>query len=200
MAGMKPPLVSDWHEKVQEEMTRDGGEQSTWYGIACWKVWAQGFGSGWAGGWLLLPLLPEHACCCLSDMSCTLVTARPRELGACHLRMTQVVRWLQASCGMAQCIGRRSLCMRSAMAAAFPAKLSQTKPVEVCLAARDALGVYCCCPVSLQEMSLCMVSLNMGLRLQAPWQCCCQLCRSAGQQYRHISTQRMPSAVVSHQC
>jgi MFS family permease len=40
------------HQRVKahkEDMSRDGGEQSTWYGITCWKVWAQGFGSGWAG-------------------------------------------------------------------------------------------------------------------------------------------------------
>lgn len=27
----------------------EGGEQSTMHGVRCWKVWAQGFGSGWAG-------------------------------------------------------------------------------------------------------------------------------------------------------
>lgn len=40
------------HQRVKankEEMTRGSGEQTTWYGITCWKVWAQGFGSGWAG-------------------------------------------------------------------------------------------------------------------------------------------------------
>lgn len=30
-------------------MLREGGTQSAWYGMCCWKVWAQGFGSGWAG-------------------------------------------------------------------------------------------------------------------------------------------------------
>jgi len=33
----------------KEDMLTDGGEQSTMYGVRCWKVWAQGFGSGWAG-------------------------------------------------------------------------------------------------------------------------------------------------------
>lgn len=30
-------------------MAKESGAQSTLYGICCWKVWAQGFGSGWAG-------------------------------------------------------------------------------------------------------------------------------------------------------
>ncbi len=30
-------------------MSRGSGEQTTWDGIKCWKVWAQGVGSGWAG-------------------------------------------------------------------------------------------------------------------------------------------------------
>ena len=30
-------------------MGKEGGGQSTMDGIRCWKVWAQGFGSGWAG-------------------------------------------------------------------------------------------------------------------------------------------------------
>ncbi len=33
----------------QERMGKEGGGQSTMDGIRCWKVWAQGFGSGWAG-------------------------------------------------------------------------------------------------------------------------------------------------------
>ena len=34
---------------VQERMAKETGIQSTWYGIGCWKVYAQGFASGWAG-------------------------------------------------------------------------------------------------------------------------------------------------------
>ena len=34
---------------AQERMTKESGAQSTWYGITCWKVYAQGFASGWAG-------------------------------------------------------------------------------------------------------------------------------------------------------
>ena len=34
---------------VQERMAKETGIQSTWYGIRCWKVYAQGFASGWAG-------------------------------------------------------------------------------------------------------------------------------------------------------
>jgi hypothetical protein len=30
-------------------MAKEGSGQSTMDGIRCWKVWAQGFGSGWAG-------------------------------------------------------------------------------------------------------------------------------------------------------
>lgn len=30
-------------------MAKDSGVQSTWYGITCWKVYAQGLASGWAG-------------------------------------------------------------------------------------------------------------------------------------------------------
>ena len=30
-------------------MGKEGGGQTTMDGIRCWKVWAQGFGSGWAG-------------------------------------------------------------------------------------------------------------------------------------------------------
>ncbi|KAK9915973.1 hypothetical protein WJX75_006795 [Coccomyxa subellipsoidea] len=40
------------HQQVKhnrERMAKEGGEQSTMDGIRCWKVWAQGFGSGWAG-------------------------------------------------------------------------------------------------------------------------------------------------------
>ena len=33
----------------QEDMSAEGGEQSTAFGLRCWKVWAQGLGSGWAG-------------------------------------------------------------------------------------------------------------------------------------------------------
>ena len=34
---------------LQERMAKDSGIQSTWYGITCWKVYAQGLASGWAG-------------------------------------------------------------------------------------------------------------------------------------------------------
>ncbi|BDA43829.1 Putative tartrate transporter [Coccomyxa sp. Obi] len=40
------------HQQVKtnrERMGKEGGGQSTMDGIRCWKVWAQGFGSGWAG-------------------------------------------------------------------------------------------------------------------------------------------------------
>lgn len=30
-------------------MAKEVGIQNTWYGISCWKVYAQGFASGWAG-------------------------------------------------------------------------------------------------------------------------------------------------------
>lgn len=30
-------------------MKKEVGEQHWTHGITCWKVWAQGFGSGWAG-------------------------------------------------------------------------------------------------------------------------------------------------------
>jgi len=30
-------------------MAEDSGAQNWGYGVRCWKVWAQGFGSGWAG-------------------------------------------------------------------------------------------------------------------------------------------------------
>ena len=30
-------------------MAKESGIQNTWYGIRCWKVYAQGFASGWAG-------------------------------------------------------------------------------------------------------------------------------------------------------
>ncbi|CAL5227240.1 g10165 [Coccomyxa viridis] len=33
----------------KERMAKDSGIQSTWYGITCWKVYAQGLASGWAG-------------------------------------------------------------------------------------------------------------------------------------------------------
>jgi hypothetical protein len=56
-------------------MSRDGGEQSTWYGITCWKVWAQGFGSGWAGewslkGWCCEPMLDAAACSLAALLPC----------------------------------------------------------------------------------------------------------------------------------
>ena len=31
---------------LQEQMAKDSGIQSTWYGITCWKVYAQGLASG----------------------------------------------------------------------------------------------------------------------------------------------------------
>ena len=34
---------------LQERMAKESGIQSTWYGITCWKVYAQGLASGWAG-------------------------------------------------------------------------------------------------------------------------------------------------------
>ena len=34
---------------MQEAVGGDGADQSTWYGVTCWKVWAQGVGSGFAG-------------------------------------------------------------------------------------------------------------------------------------------------------
>ncbi|CAK0757688.1 hypothetical protein CVIRNUC_002561 [Coccomyxa viridis] len=40
------------HQRVKdhkERMAKESGIQSTWYGIRCWKVYAQGFASGWAG-------------------------------------------------------------------------------------------------------------------------------------------------------
>lgn len=30
-------------------MAADTGAQGWWYGVRSWKVWAQGFGSGWTG-------------------------------------------------------------------------------------------------------------------------------------------------------
>jgi hypothetical protein len=36
-------------ERVQERMVKGIGAQSMLDGICCWKVYAQGFGSGWAG-------------------------------------------------------------------------------------------------------------------------------------------------------
>lgn len=30
-------------------MAKESGTQNTWYGITCWKVYAQGLASGWAG-------------------------------------------------------------------------------------------------------------------------------------------------------
>ena len=30
-------------------MAKDTGHQHWTHGLTCWKVWAQGFGSGWAG-------------------------------------------------------------------------------------------------------------------------------------------------------
>ena len=30
-------------------MKKEAGEQGWVHGLTCWKVWAQGFGSGWAG-------------------------------------------------------------------------------------------------------------------------------------------------------
>ena len=30
-------------------MAKESGIQNTWYGITCWKVYAQGLASGWAG-------------------------------------------------------------------------------------------------------------------------------------------------------
>lgn len=30
-------------------MEKETGDQHWTYGLTCWKVWAQGFGSGWAG-------------------------------------------------------------------------------------------------------------------------------------------------------
>lgn len=34
---------------LQEAMAKDTGGQKWTYGLICWKVWAQGIGSGWAG-------------------------------------------------------------------------------------------------------------------------------------------------------
>lgn len=80
-------------------MSRDGGEQSTWYGITCWKVWAQGFGSGWAGAWSLRGWCFEATldAACFSGSSTPLLC--PEHISG--------LTYLQASCGMAQCTGRR---------------------------------------------------------------------------------------------
>lgn len=72
LAGVTPHTANKHVCAVKEEMTREGGEQSTWYGITCWKVWAQGFGSGWAG------VLAFTCCCCLSNASvCSPVIGMP---------------------------------------------------------------------------------------------------------------------------
>lgn len=36
-------------QRNKERMAADTGAQNWLYGIKCWKVYAQGFGSGWAG-------------------------------------------------------------------------------------------------------------------------------------------------------
>ena len=44
----------EWvHQRIKDNKIRDSGEQTTMDGIRSWKVWAQGFGSGWAGQRLL---------------------------------------------------------------------------------------------------------------------------------------------------